>query len=145
MLPKPTRERRALVDSSAYLALLDQDDEHHARASSILTRLAERRYRLYTTNTMLIEAHALILLVLGRSLAARFLQDLEAGTTTVIRVRARDEQRAKQIIVHYADKDFSYNDAISFAVMERLNIGVAFTFDSDFAQYGWTILAPETF
>ena len=55
----------------------------------------------------------------------------------------RDEQRARQIIVAYTDKDFTFTDATSFAVMERLRIGHAFTFDDDFRQYGFTTLTPE--
>jgi predicted nucleic acid-binding protein len=31
-------------------------------------------------------------------------------------------------------------DAVSFAVMERLGISAAFTFDAHFAQYGWSVL-----
>jgi predicted nucleic acid-binding protein len=46
---------------------------------------------------------------------------MERSATTVIRVRAVDEVRARQIIYRYDDKDFSLTDAISFAVMERLH------------------------
>ena len=60
--------------------------------------------------------------------------------TTVVRVSARDEQRARAIIARYTDKDFSLTDATSFAVMERLGISEAFTLDQNFAQYGWTML-----
>ena len=42
----------------------------------------------------------------------------------------------------YQDKDFSLTDAISFAVMERLQITQAFTFDRHFAQYGFTLVQP---
>jgi predicted nucleic acid-binding protein len=61
----------------------------------------------------------------------------------VIRSRAADENRAKQILFQYDDKDFSFADAISFAVMERLQIRLAFTCDRDFAQYGFTVLTTH--
>lgn len=131
------------VDTSAYLALLDEEDEHHAQAIEIVNQLAEQRYRQFTTNVLLIEAHALILSALGISQAAQFLRDMEESNTVVIRVRATDEERAKQILFQYDDKDFSFADAISFAVMERLRIPYAFTFDHHFAQYGLTVLTAS--
>jgi predicted nucleic acid-binding protein len=139
----PLRERRVFVDSSAYLALLDADDEHHREAIETLQELAQARYRQLTTNVLLIESHALILSVLGRAQAAQFLKDMEESNTVVIRARAADEERAKKIIFQYTDKDFSFADAISFAVMERLTIRLAFTFDRDFAQYGFTVLSAH--
>jgi len=141
LLPHLTlRERRVFVDSSVYLALLDADDEHHSQATEILQELAHARYRQFTTNVLLIESHALILSVLGRTHAAQFLKDMQESNTVVLRARAADEERAKQILFQYDDKDFSFADAISFAVMERLAIRLAFTFDRDFAQYGFTVL-----
>jgi predicted nucleic acid-binding protein len=138
--PLPLRERQVFVDSSVYLALLDADDEHHRDATQIVHQLAQARYRQFTTNVLLIESHALILSVLGRTQAAQFLKNMQESKTVIIRVRAADEARAKQILFQYEDKDFSFADAISFAVMERLDIRLAFTFDRDFAQYGFTVL-----
>ena len=138
--PLPLRERRVFVDSSAYLALLDTDDEHHSEAIETLQELAQARYRQFTTNVLLIESHALILSVLGRGRAAQFLKDMQESNTVVIRARAADEERAKQILFQYTDKEFSFADAISFAVMERLAIRLAFSFDRDFAQYGFSVL-----
>ena len=33
-------------------------------------------------------------------------------------------------------------DAISFAIMARLGLSQAFTFDKHFEQYGWRVLHP---
>jgi hypothetical protein len=41
----------------------------------MLQELAHARYRQFTTNVLLIESHALILSVLGRTQAAQFLKD----------------------------------------------------------------------
>ncbi|MEK7534255.1 MAG: hypothetical protein AAB600_02850 [Patescibacteria group bacterium] len=68
---------------------------------------------------------------------------MEESNTVVIRVRAADEERAKQILFQYDDKDFSFADAISFAVIERLRISYAFTFDHHFTQYGLTVLTAS--
>ena len=134
------QERRAFLDSSAYLALLDRRDEHHAAAIAIARWLAQEQFRLYTTNTVVIEAHALILSAMSTEVATRFLRNMERGITTIGRTRAGDEAQAKSIIYRYTDKEFSFTDAISFVTMERLGLTRAFTFDSDFAQYGFVML-----
>ncbi len=107
-LPPPLLQRRVFVDSSAYLALLDADDPDHRESVEILTRLAEQRYRLYTSNIILIEAHALILSTLGIAAAGRFLRGIAGSRTVVVRVRVSDEERARQILFQYADKDFLF-------------------------------------
>lgn len=47
-----------------------------------------------------------------------------------------DQTRARKIIERYRDTDFSYCDAISFVVMERLGISEVMAFDEHFRQYG---------
>ncbi|MCX6022432.1 MAG: PIN domain-containing protein [Chloroflexi bacterium] len=141
MLHLPSlRERRAFFDTAAYLALLDSRDGHHSEAVHILNTITAARYRHFTTNTVLIEAHALIMSRLGVGVASRFLQQLAAGNTAIVRSRASDEENAKQILYQFSDKDFSFTDAISFVVMRRLGVTQAFTFDHHFAQYGFIIL-----
>jgi predicted nucleic acid-binding protein len=135
--------RRVFVDSSAYYAVADPTDHHHARARATLVRLERERWRLFTTNFILAETHALVLTRRGRQIAAAVLQALDRSQATVIvRVSARDERRAREIIAQYDDKNFSLTDATSFAVMERLRIDRAFSFDHNFAQYGFPLLAP---
>jgi predicted nucleic acid-binding protein len=89
------------------------------------------------------ETHALTLSHLGRAAALQVIQELVDGEMRVIRVRPADERRARAILQQYGDKDFSYTDATSFAIMERLGIGTAFTFDEDFHQYGFIDLAQQ--
>jgi predicted nucleic acid-binding protein len=144
ILPLPRKLRRVLTDSSAYLALLDLADRNHDAAVELLRWLAHQRYRLYTTSAMLYEAHALVLSELGTRQANQFLQSVLQGNTVVVRIRSSDEERARSILFRYTDKTFSYNDALSFAVMERLGIDLAFTFDRDFMEYGLNILRLDS-
>ena len=138
--PSPLSSRRAFVDTSANFALIDRRDASHRTAVTIATRLADQRWRLFTTNYIVAETHALLLNRLGRDVALTFLREI--GHTT-IRATPADERRAREIIEQYTDKDFSLADAISFAIMERLNIRSAFTFDQHFAQYGFTALTAQ--
>ncbi len=69
--------RRVFVDTSAYFALLDSRDARHTAAQAISTRLIRDSWRLYTTNYVIAEAHALILARLGYTVAAAFLRDVD--------------------------------------------------------------------
>jgi uncharacterized protein len=131
---------RLFVDTSAYFALYNPDDLLHSRAVMVGTN---RRRRLFTTNYVVAETHALLLRRLGRSVAVRFLDDLDHSQTVMVRVRLPDDERGREIFFAHDDKDYSLTDATSFAVMERLHIGTAFTFDRHFSQFGFSVLGPD--
>jgi predicted nucleic acid-binding protein len=134
--------RRVFIDTSAFFALYRQTDRHHTDSVSILRRLTAERWRLFTSNYVVAETHALLLNRADRLTALTFLDDIEANLADVIRITAADEARAIEIIRLYSDKSFSFTDSTSFVVSERLAIGAAFSFDSDFRQYGLNLLQP---
>ncbi len=134
---------QTLVDTSAFYALTDSKDKNHETAVAIRDRLLGEKWRLFTTNIILIEMHALILSRLGRAVALQVIQHVDRSNTTIVRVSPADEHAARRILAQYYDKDFALADATSFAVMKRLGISSAFTFDRHFAQYGLTIVSPD--
>ncbi len=134
--------RHAMIDTAAFYALTDIAESRHQHALTIHRRLVSERWQLFTTNLIVAEAHGLLLGRLGRRPALRFLDSLDRSPTTIVRVEPEDEARARRILHQYADKDFSLTDAASFAVMERLRIPYAFTFDRNFIQYGLAVLTP---
>ncbi len=89
---------------------------------------------------IVIETHAAILSALGPEAALRFVLALQDSATSIIRAGVSDEREALEILRRYTDKGFSFADAISFAVMRRLGITTAFTFDRHFAQFGLSSL-----
>jgi predicted nucleic acid-binding protein len=132
---------RVFVDTSGFYASLNRRDASHRDAARLFRQAQREQWFLCTTNFVLAESHALILARMGRDRAWRFLQAIITGRTNVIRADEADEGRARAIIEHYQDKAFSYCDAVSFAVMERLDIQNAIAFDDHFRQYGqFTIL-----
>jgi predicted nucleic acid-binding protein len=141
---RASQARRALVDASAYFALLDTDDANHVQARTISHRLIAEGWRLFTTSFILAETHALLLNRLRQAIATSFLREMDHSPTTLVWVTPADVERAKAIIYRYEDKDFSLTDATSFAVMERLGVPAAFTFDRHFAQYGCTVLTANS-
>lgn len=129
--------RDIFVDSSAFFAILNRSDHHFEDAQRILARAANERRRLITSNFIIAETHALLLTRMNPLTATRFLQETEVSSMVIARAQERDEASARSIIYSYRDKTFSLTDAISFAIMERLEIRLAFTFDRDYSQYGF--------
>ncbi|MBA2276410.1 MAG: PIN domain-containing protein [Chloroflexia bacterium] len=130
--------RRIFVDTSAYFAAAYRRDATHLAALRTMERLVLDRHPLITTTAVLFELHGLLLARGPRELALETVSRIgQSPATTVVRLRRRDEEQGWNIVRHYDDKDFSLTDATSFAVMERLGIGLAFTLDRHFIQFGW--------
>ena len=121
------------IDTGAFYAALNRKDQNHREAMALFHRAVEEKWRLITSNFVVAETHALILTRLGKDFATAWLHSVPAS---VIRISKVDEERAKRIIFGYRDKEFSYCDATSFALIERSRIQNAMAFDSHFKQYG---------
>ena len=122
------------VDTGALFAAANAKDKDHQKAKDFLTKLAEETVILLVTNFIIAEIYTLMLRKIGRDEAIEYVEKLR-NTAEIERVSEEDESKAWQIILRYQDKDFSYVDATSFAVMERLGIRDAFSFDEHFEQY----------
>jgi predicted nucleic acid-binding protein len=125
--------RGVLWDSSAILALLDADDADHERAVAVAGQIASQRRPSFITNYIEVEAHALVLRKLGRTVAREWLL---TGGLPVIRALPEEENRGREIVARHSDKNWSRCDAISFAVLDVRGIRRVFTFDHHFRQYG---------
>jgi predicted nucleic acid-binding protein len=128
---------RVLVDTSAIFALLDRSDIRHPAARDALNDMRRRRVAPLITNFIIAESHALLLNRLNADIARRWVLD---NAWPIERASDDDEARARTILRQYSDKTFSYTDATSFAVMERLGLKTAFAFDPHFRQYGFQVL-----
>lgn len=128
---------QALTDTSAIYALIDRDDTNHRKATAILRSSQRDGITPLITNFIVAESHALLLSRLGAGIARDW---LTKQIWPVEAVTPADKKKAKEIIQRYADKEFSYTDATSFAVMARLGITAAFAFDVHCKQYGLKLL-----
>lgn len=129
--------RRVFIDTSAYYTLIDKSATDYALAQASFRRMTSEQVDLCTTTFVVAEIHAMVLRRLGRDLGSRTLDRLYASSIRIIRPTERDETHAREIIRQQSDKDYSYTDAISFAVMERLHLRHAWTYDHHFSQYGF--------
>jgi predicted nucleic acid-binding protein len=128
---------RFFVDTSGVFSLLCRNDKNHSRAEALLRHAGIEKWEPVLTNFIVAETHALLLRRLGPEAARHWLLN---NAWPVERITEKDEKRARDIIANYVDKEFSYTDATSFAVMERLEIKKVFTFDRHFEQFGFIAL-----
>jgi predicted nucleic acid-binding protein len=135
--------KRVFVDTGGFFANLVEEDAHRETARQLLERACREHWTLITTNAVIFETYALLLTrtVAGRRPALAFLDDLRDGLCRVERVASSDEVRAIELLRAHEDKGYSFCDALSFVVMDRLRITEAIAFDRHFVQYGrFTIL-----
>jgi len=119
------------VDTSVWYAAADSSDLSNDRAKDILAS----GEALLTTDHVLVETWTLLRYRIHRHAAERFWEGLRSGTAAVEPVGTADLEAAWQIGLSYRDQDFSLVDRTSFAVMRRLGIERAASFDDHFAVF----------
>jgi predicted nucleic acid-binding protein len=128
------------VDTTAWYALADNGDRHHAEAVRILAELKRDRRRLITTNHVVSETYALARARLGMSTATQILTQFRTSVMAQrIHVTEVWESAAEDLLTRYDDQEFSYVDATSFVVMSRLTLQEAFAFDHHFSTAGFLL------
>ena len=128
------------VDTGAWFALADRSDHHHNQAVKVYPKLLSSYHHLTTTNLVIAETYILIRRALGHQPAITFLENI-AASPRVIKIYSDSvlEETAEGILRKYQDQDFSYTDAVSFAVMKQYDIKEAFSYDEHFMTAGFTL------
>ena len=119
------------IDTSVWYAAADASDLGNSRSKAILASGEP----LVTSDHVLVETWTLLRYRLHRRAAERFWEGLRTGVAAVEPVGLADLESAWQIGQAYRDQDFSLVDRTSFAVMRRLGIERAASFDDDFAVF----------
>ena len=126
---------KVFLDTGVFLALADEDDEYHTEAKSIHTDLLQSKAQLLTSNFVLSETYTLIRFRVDHQAAVEFMTRFDRTGIRILRVSDAVEQTAKAIFVRYNDKDFSFVDCTSFALIDHHGLDHAFAFDGHFRQY----------
>lgn len=135
--------RRALIDTSALLAIANPRDQFHTRAVDAGRRFLAAGGRWLGSVLVLAEFHAHVLRWRGardaRELIRRVLADpaYEWKDVPVSLIEAA----IGGWLDRFHDQRFSLTDAVSFELMRRERMTTAFAFDEDFRTAGYTLLA----
>jgi len=127
--------QRLFVDTSAWFAFANSGDPDHETVAELL---AAFKGRLVSSNFVFDETVTLCLYRLGHDAAERVGQALRDGDQVdIVRVAPEDEAGAWQLFRERRDKQYSFTDCTSFALMQRLNLKTAAALDDDFAGEGF--------
>lgn len=126
------------VDTGAFLARYLKRDQYHRQAHKIFRALPRP---FSTSNHVIDELATLLGRIAGYHYAADRIDDLYASESIEVLASTRgDEIEAIRWMRKYSDKEISFTDCISFALMRRLGIHAAFTFDRHFRDAGFEIV-----
>ncbi len=130
--------KHVFVDTGGFFAHLVSEDPLHVRAGELFAQAEREGWHLITTNAVVYETHALLTNRAreGREAGLRFLEHIERGLCEIVHLTQDDEARAIPILRDHHDKPYSFWDALSFVVMERLGVTEAIAFDRHFRDYG---------
>ncbi len=131
--------RAMFVDTSAFLALLDADDEHHSKVKQAWADLLQSEILLITSNYVLVETFALVQHRLGVEAVRVFQEDI-VPLLDIRWLDAASHAAAISALLAAGRKKLSLVDCSSFDVMRRGGLKRAFTLDRHFREQGFEAL-----
>lgn len=131
------------VDTSAFLALVNEKDNNHAVATQFLEEIKNGKIRIkkiITSDYIIDETITRIRYSVGHKeavewgtdiLASRVIEKIEIGSEIFL--------SAWELFCTYKDKNLSFTDCTSFALMKKKGIEKVFSFDGDFERMGFVL------
>ncbi|MDE0084297.1 MAG: PIN domain-containing protein [Candidatus Poribacteria bacterium] len=128
------------VDTGAWLALLNQRDQHHHDAVAVFNDLRQQRSRLLTTDYVIDETVTRVRYDTNHALSVLFLNRIElleeTGVLTIAGIDKNVFEAAKVLFRQYDSVRLSFTDCTSFVICRVNNISEAFAFDRHFPIMG---------
>lgn len=129
------------VDTSAWLALINESDADHAKAKTIRDKLLHSKKRFFVTEYIIVEIANSLCKARWRTHAVKLINSIrETEFIEVVEIDKEAYEEAWQMYSGRTDKEWSLTDCVSFAVMKRYGIRDAFTNDHHFEQAGFEVL-----
>jgi uncharacterized protein len=129
------------VDSSFWIALRLSRDERHEEAAQLLKRYGDGN--LVTSNHVRGETWTFLGRRAGHRSAVNFLDLIERTVRLqIVFVSEQLEGQALRWLRRHDEREYSFVDATSFALMRSLRIKEALAFDGDFEAAGFVELRP---
>jgi predicted nucleic acid-binding protein len=131
-------EEAILVDTSAAIALADRNDQFHEAAECFYGSTTGVVWA--SLNATAHETYTRARFALGFREALRLYDFLTGRPLMCMPFIGEDEGVARDHLVRFHEHKLSFHDALFAAVMKRIGIYRAFTFDRHFFLFGFEVL-----
>ena len=132
---------KIFVDTGAWLALHDKQDQFHKQAIEASARIEKEKIELVTSDFIFDESLTFIRYRASHDAAVLFGSSLlHSSIVSMVSVDRDLLHLAFELFRKYKDQDFSLTDCTSFVLMKRLKLTTCFTFDSHFPHMGFRML-----
>ena len=127
------------VDTSFWVGLIIPQDGRHAESTDLLRTVGGTA--LVTSNHVRAETWTTLRRRAGHRVAVGFLDRIESAPRLRLEFAGRElEAEALTWLRRHDEREYSFVDATSFALMRRLRIREALAFDGHFAAAGFVEL-----
>ena len=140
-----TLRRQVFVDTAAWLALINVDDDFHNLAKQVRKKLQQDNCSLITSDFVLLEVADALTNPRIRSQTINFINRLRnLFGLKIVPISQSLFNAGWQLYSQRLDKDWGLTDCISFVIMQQEGITIAFTSDKHFEQAGFArLLKPK--
>lgn len=143
-----TEPRPLFVDTNAFVALYDEDDDHHDRANAVFDDIGDRSLLygpLFTSRHVLSETATVLLYGSSHRDAVRALQNIrESPTMNVLELTEPLFERTVRQFEQYDDQQISFVDHMNAVLSTEYDINHIFAFEADFNTLGMTRVPVDT-
>ncbi len=132
-----------LVDTSAAIALDNNNDRFHATAKDFFQNTTDKLW--VVLNATEHETYTRVRYDMGFRRAINLYDFLKGDALYQLFFRSSDEDEARLVLERYQEHTLSFHDALCATVMKRFGIYRVFTFDSHFYTFGFEVFPGEVY
>ena len=133
---------KIFMDTAAFLAILNANDQFHPAARQSWQVVIESDSVLFSSNYVLLETTALLQHRFGIEAVRLFESDL-LPVVTVVWVDELIHKRAMGALLAANRRDLSLVDCTSFDIIRQFGLDKAFTFDPHFREQGFNLVGSS--
>lgn len=123
-----------LLDSDALIALINEEDEFHEKASAIRKKLEQSQTLFAVSRYIIAETATFLTLRVKKETANKFLKDMSEQEINIIDTNEELEKLAKEYFFDQKSKKVTYFDCANMAIMKRYKWNIIFSFDKHYKQ-----------